>query len=296
MSAEAVVRLRAGDWRASLTPGLGGAILDLSLHGRSVLRPTPKGATDLLETACFPLVPYANRIADARFVFEGREVRLTALDRFAPHAHHGDGWLKPWAVEAVDDASADLRLDWSDQAAAQAGGWPWPWRARQAVRLTDQGLEISLSVTNTGDTVMPAGLGLHPYFPRHPDTRLRLSATGVWLTDARGIPERLAAPDAVADWGDGLALAEAPFVDHAYAGWTGEALLDGDGHRIVLNGGAGADWVQVYTPVGADFFCVEPVTHRPDILNGASGEAGGLARLAPGEHLTLVMRLTAEAI
>ena len=286
-----LLRLTAGDWRATVAPEQGGAILSLDWRGQHVFRPTPDGANDMLETACFPLVPYANRIADARFEFEGRDVRLTALDRFAPHALHGDGWLKSWTVEAVDDGSVEMVLDWSSD--ADGVGWPWPWRARQTVRLTEDGLEIALSVTNTGYAVMPAGLGLHPYFHKSADSRLRLSATGVWLTDAREIPERLAAPDAVADWSGGLALTEAPFVDHAYAGWDGEAVMEGDGRRVVIRAD-GADWTQVYAPVGADFFCVEPVTHRPDVLNAPTGERGGLARLLSGESLSLVMTVTAE--
>ncbi|NBB62128.1 aldose 1-epimerase [Pseudomonas sp. ODNR1LW] len=288
--------MTAGDWCATVAPEQGGAILSLDWRGQAVFRPTPEGAVDILETACFPLVPYANRIADARFNFEGREVRLTALDRFAPHALHGDGWLNAWAVETVSDAHIDMVLDWPGDVDADGAGWPWRWRARQSIRLSEGGLAVELAVTNTGDTVMPAGLGLHPYFHRTGDSRLSLSATGVWLTDPREIPERLAAPGEVADWSRGLKLAEAPFVDHAYAGWNGVAMIEGDGRRVVLRGGAGAEWAQVYAPVGADFFCVEPVTHRPDVLNALSGERGGLARLLPGEELSLSMTVTAEAL
>ncbi|GLK50243.1 aldose 1-epimerase [Brevundimonas intermedia] len=287
-----LLTLTAGDWRATVAPEQGGAILSLEWRGQPVFRQTPEGATDMLETACFPLVPYANRIADARFEFEGRDVRLRTLDRFAPHALHGDGWLNPWTVESVDDGSIEMVLDWSG--GGDGEDWPWPWRARQVVQLTDLGLEVTLSVTNTGDAVMPAGLGLHPYFHKSADSRLSLSATGVWLTDAREIPERVAAPDAVVDWSGGLALAEAPFVDHAYAGWAGAAVMEGGGRRVILCGGAGAEWAQVYAPVGADYFCVEPVTHRPDVLNAPPSEQGGLARLLPGESLSLVMTVIAE--
>jgi aldose 1-epimerase len=291
-----LLTLTAGDWRATVAPGQGGAILSLDWRGQPVFRPTPAGATDMLETACFPLVPYANRIADARFGFEGRDVRLTALDRFAPHALHGDGWLNPWAVETASEDSVEMSLNWPGDVDPDGAGWPWPWLARQTVRLSEDGLEIVLSVTNTGDAVMPTGLGLHPYFHKSADSRLRLSATGVWLTDAREIPERLAAPAVVADWSGGLALAEAPFVDHAYAAWNGEAVMEGGGRRVVMRGGAGAEWAQVYAPVGADFFCVEPVTHRPDVLNAPEGEQGGLARLLPGETQSLVMTVAADNI
>lgn len=287
-----MITLETGDWRTTLAPDLGGAVLSLDWRGQPVFRPTPEGATDILETACFPLVPYANRIADGRFVFDGRTVQLTALERFAPHALHGDGWLSPWTVESRTAGRVEMTLDWT----GDPEGWPWPWRAHQVVELTEQGLSISVSMTNAGDAVMPSGLGLHPYFHRLADSRLTLSADGVWVTDAREIPERLGAPAEIADWSEGLALADAPFVDHAYAGWDGAAVLDGGGRRVILSADAPARWTQVYAPPGADFLCVEPVTHRPDAHNAPTGEAHGLIDLAPGATVSLVMRIAAQAL
>lgn len=287
-----MIALTAGDWRATLAPEQGGAVLSLDWRGRPVFRSTPEGATDILETACFPLVPYANRIADGRFVFEGRSVQLPRLERFAPHALHGDAWLLPWTIESQTENRVEMSLDWP----GDTDGWPWPWRARQVVELTDEGLSISLSVTNTGNAIMPAGLGLHPYFHRYADSRLTLSAEGVWITDAREIPERLAPVAEVADWSNGLALADAPFVDHAYAGWTGQAVLDGGGRWVMLSADAPAHWTQVYAPLGVDFFCVEPVTHRPDAHNAPAGEDHGLARLAPGETSSFAMRIGATPL
>ncbi|TFW12327.1 aldose 1-epimerase [Brevundimonas intermedia] len=285
-----MIRLEAGGWRATVAPEQGGAVLSLDWQGQPVFRPTPDGATDILETACFPLVPYANRIADGRFVFEGRSVQLPTLERFAPHALHGDGWLLPWTVESETANRVEMSLDWP----GDADGWPWPWRARQIVELTDQGLSISLSMTNTGDAVMPAGLGLHPYFHRYSDSRLTLVADQVWITDAREIPERLAPSADISDWSNGLALADTPFVDHAYAGWSGEAVLDGGGRQVTLTADAPARWTQIYAPVGVDFFCVEPVTHRPDAHNAPAGECSGLLRLRPDDRLSIAMTVSGQ--
>lgn len=287
-----MIRLEAGDWRGTVAPELGGAMLSLDWQGQPVFRPTPNGVTDILETACFPLVPYANRIADGRFVFDGRTVQLTALDRFAPHALHGDGWLLPWTVENQTANRVEMTLDWS----GGQDGWPWSWRAHQVIELADQGLSITLSMTNTGEAAMPAGLGLHPYFHRYADSRLTLSAEGVWITDVREIPERLAPVAEIADWSNGLALADAPFVDHAYAGWTGEAVLEGGGRRVTLTADAPARWTQVYAPIDADVLCVEPVTHRPDAHNAPAGEDHGLARLAHGETRSLAMTIGATRL
>ncbi len=287
-----MIALAAGDWRATLAPERGGAMLTLDWRGRPVFRPTPEDATDILETACFPLVPYANRIADGRFHFGGRSVRLTPLDRFAPHALHGDGWLLPWTVTRQTPEEAEMTLDWP----GDPDGWPWPWRAVQQVSLAENGLRISLSVTNTGDAAMAAGLGLHPYFHRPADGVLKLNATGVWATDDREIPDRLAQPAVIADWSQGLALNAAPFVDHAYAGWGGAAVLNGAGQRVTVSSDANGRWVQVYCPLGVEFVCIEPVTHRPDAHNAPEAEDHGLIALAPGQTLSLTMQVRAEAV
>ena len=90
--------LVAADWRATLLPDLGGAIGSLAFKGHEILRPTPAGASDVLQTACFPLVPYANRIAHGRFTFDGAVIQLPVPARFAPHAIHGIGWQRAWGT------------------------------------------------------------------------------------------------------------------------------------------------------------------------------------------------------
>lgn len=284
-----MIALAAGDWTAVLSPALGGAVLDLAWRGRPILRPTPANAVDPLETGCFPLVPYANRIADGRFSFGGREVRLPALPRFAPHALHGEGWLAPWAVAAQDGQGATLRFE------GGGGAWPWAYAAEQVMTLTEDGLRIELSMTNAADEAAPAGLGLHTYFARTDDMALRLEAESVWLPNAREIPARLGRPSEVADWSEGRPLAAAPMVDHCYGGWRGPARLERPSGSVEMRASANAGWVQVYAPPGERFVCVEPVTHRPNALNAPVEEASGLTVLPPGGRLSMWMTIGLSA-
>ena len=103
-----MIELRHGGWRLELRPEVGGSIGALSRDGADILRRMPDGSTDVLEAACFPLTPYANRIAGGVFAFEGREIALPVQPAFAPHALHGDGWLSAWEVETQDETSATL--------------------------------------------------------------------------------------------------------------------------------------------------------------------------------------------
>lgn len=282
-----MIRLAAGDWRATLQPALGGAVTALSWRGRDVLRPTPDEADDPLQTACFPLVPWANRIDGGRFVFGGREVRLAPTPGFEPHALHGDGWRRPWSVARADDRSAILTLE------HPRGDWPWRWTARQEIALDETGLSLSLALTNTDDDPMPAGLGLHPWFVRPREGRLTLEAESVWRVDARLIPTELSPPGAVFDWARGPRIDDAPVVDNAYAGWDRVARIAGEGRTVTLQASDNARWAHVFAPRGEGFVCVEPVTHRPDAVNAPAGEASGLVVLPPGETLAMTLCISA---
>lgn len=282
-----MIALERDGWALSVRPGLGGSIGRLTLNGRDVLRPTPAGADDILQAACFPLVPYANRIDNGRFSFDGRQVTLPVLDRFAPHALHGEGWLQPWSL--TDRTEASVRLVHRHE----GGAWPWPYEAAQTLALTGSGLRVDLSVRNTGDMPMPAGLGLHPAFPVGGETRLSLTAGAVWEIDEGLIPTARAPTSRVVDWSAGPRVAGAPFVDHCYAAWDGAAHLTEPDRTIAITASTNVGWVHVYVP-GRGFCCVEPVTHRPDAVHAPGDEASGLVRLAPGQALSIWMDITAR--
>lgn len=285
MGSKAMTRLRAGDWRLSLRPDLGGSIARLSWRNRDVLRPAPDEATDILQMACFPLIPYANRIANGRFVFDGREVRLPVDPRFGPHALHGDGWRAAWRV--IEQDEAHCTLSYRHQAAA----WPWDYTATQRFELRPDGLDVRLTLRNDSTAPMPGGVGLHPYFPRGDGARLSLKAQGVWRVDDSLIPDAAVASTQVFDWSAGPRINDAPLVDHCYFGWDGRARIIDDDALILLKASSNVSRVHVYVPPGEAYICVEPVSLMPDAFNRDDADATGLAVLGFKEELTMTMSL-----
>lgn len=279
-----MIELVHGDWRLDVAPHLGGSIARLRWRDIDVLRPIPAGSHDALESGCFPLVPYANRIANGRFAFGGRDVELPALPAFAPHALHGDGWQKLWDVVDSDDGL--IRLIYRHPADA----WPWAYEAKQTFEVVGDRLRVELLLTNSSDEPLPAGLGLHPYFPVTGDTRLTLRAAEVWALGEDDIPTTLEPVGNVFDWSDGPHITEAPFVDHCYSGWDGRAEITGARIKTTVTASANAGWAHVFAPGGA-FCCIEPVTHRPDAVHAPTDEDSGLTVLAPGETLSMWMEI-----
>jgi aldose 1-epimerase len=281
-----LITLTSGAASCQVAPGAGGAIAGFwwESNGRRIdwLRPASPAALargDAQGMGCFPLVPYGNRIRDARFFFCGREIVESPADVVQRHAIHGHGWRQGWIVaERREDR---LVLEYEHPADA----WPWSYRARQCFELRPDALEISLELENLSEGLMPAGLGLHPYFPRTPEARIAARTAEVWLTDAEVMPtERTSVP---LGWelSQGRRVADLA-LDNVFSGWDGEAVVTWPERAARLRLGATQpllSFLVVYTPPGRDFFCVEPASHVTDAVNLAREGVPntGLRVLAP---------------
>ncbi|PVM72026.1 aldose 1-epimerase [Caulobacter radicis] len=274
--------------RVELLPEVGGSIGRFVFDGRDVLRPTPEGATDALNVGCFPLVPFCNRIPNGRFTFQGRDVALAPNLGGHPHPLHGQGWRAAWTVTGLSDTRAVLTYDHAPS------DWPWAYRAEQILVLSDEGLRIELSVTNTGTQVMPAGLGLHPYFAARPGEGLKMDVDGVWMVDADVLPTVHHQGPWMRDWTVGALTATDSLIDNCWTGFGGKAVLSApEGTSTIIEASDNCRWAHVYSPPGADFVCVEPTSSRPDPFGpGFDKGETGIVALAPGEKASVWMTLT----
>jgi aldose 1-epimerase len=280
------VTLRRGGAEASLLPLLGGAIGGFTIDGRAILRPTSRDAIDPLETACFPLIPYANRIAGGCFTFAEQLHVLPPNHPVSPHPLHGLGWLRPWTIMEQTRDTASLTCSH-----AADEHWPWDWTAVQRFALSDRALQITLQLTNTSHKPLPAGLGLHPYFMRKPGDVLRFAADGVWDNDGTMIPIDPMPAEMLGDFKTGVVPAGERLIDNTYFGWSGVANW---GETITLKA-RGAGFLHVFAPPGEDFVCLEPTSQMPDALNQSNyTQAGGIV-LEPGATGVLQLEIGVSA-
>jgi len=293
------LRLSAGPLTLELRPELGGALTRFVHESTSgaldVFRPTALEALvhrDVLGVGCFPLVPFSNRIENGRFRFGDRDYRMAPNMGDHPHPLHGHGWRGAWRVVKETASSASLRFDY------RGDDWPTAYSSTQRLTLSPTALEITLTLRNEGDRKMPAGIGLHPYFPKTKHTRLRAGLRKVWLGDADCIPTELS--EVPKDWqfAAGRAL-DGVELDHCFTGWNRSALVEWPEHRLSLE--IEADEIfgcsVIYVPPGRDFFCFEPVSHENGALNlsrPASASDGGLRVLEPGAELAGSVRFRVQ--
>src|SRR5262249_5775245 len=174
----ASVELRAGTARVALAPEVGGSVASFDWNGRAILRETKAAALarrGVRDFASYPLVPFSNRIANATLRWRGASHALPRYLAGHPHAIHGNGWQRGWAVaeQASDRATIELVHDASG---ARGLEWPFPYRARQTFLLTENVFALTMTIENIGREAFPFGLGWHPFFPRNRETLLTFRA------------------------------------------------------------------------------------------------------------------------
>jgi aldose 1-epimerase len=281
--------LRNEPLEAMLVPRIGGSIAWFDWHNVSERVPILRGNDapgGPLEAACFPLVPYCNRIRGGRFSFRGREVTIARNMAADPSPLHGQGWLAPWQVLAQSERHAELRYEHA------AGEWPWSYEATQAVNLHDDRLELTLTCTNRDQADMPCGLGYHPYFPCGPATTLTTQVEHVWTIDAEVLPVRRVPAVGGYDLGGWPICGRG--LDNGYDGWSGTARIGNPALPFAVEmSSPQASFFQLYSPESGALFVAEPVSHANAALNAPEAEwpALGLQVLAPGEAMQLTMTI-----
>ena len=102
--------LTAGNDSIRIAPSEGGRLASFTLSGLDVIVPENP---EPLDWGCYPMAPWAGRIRNGRFTWEGRGVQLPL--RMPPHAIHGTVFDRPWQESGPQELACAL-------------GEPWPWR------------------------------------------------------------------------------------------------------------------------------------------------------------------------
>ncbi len=277
--------LVSGGLRCEIVPALGAAIAGLWLDDIPVLRSTAGAQLASVRNAgSYPLVPFSNRIAHAHLQWKGTSHPLVQNFQPEPHAIHGIGWQRPWAVMEAQEHFALLAFEHRPDPT-----WPFAFDCYQAFRVSDGALEMSLSVTNQSWQMAPFGLGWHPYFVKRPHSHLAFAATGRWEMGPDKLPTHRTS-------GGGLDTDCATLdVDHCFDGFSGEVTLRDPLLHMRLS--SSLRRLVVFTQPVRDFVAIEPVSHVNNAVNMAAADPRlqlqdlGVELLEPGQTLSASMRI-----
>jgi aldose 1-epimerase len=287
-----MLTLRSGAASVVVAPEYGAGLTGWMIGPVSILRralPQASVGGDPHAMGCFPLLPYCNRIRDGRFHWRGTAYRVRRNFGDHPHSVHGIGWQRAWVTVEAGPQAVSLQLEHSPDES-----WPFAFAAAVRYGLAGNALTVSVRLTNRHNGAVPAGIGIHPFFPKAHDPALRFNAAGAWENGSDVLPSRHRRVPA--DWVHTVSrrVGESR-LDNCFTGWDGSADIQAGPASLRIEASETFRQLQVFTPSWADFFCVEPVSHVPDAVNRPDlpadqamhvlepgGTLGGTIRLMPG--------------
>jgi aldose 1-epimerase len=288
-AAESVTLLHGAD-RCDILPQIGGSIGAWVVEGQHMLRPAGAAgvaARDPFAMASFPLVPYSNRIGNARFEWDRKQIELARNFAPEPHAIHGVGFERTWSCSSRTADSALLTLIHQPD-----GNWPWAFEARQRITIAERELTLDLTAINRAPRPVPLAFGHHPYFPQR-GASLTFRARGVWMVGDDGLPSERVKPSGKFDFSQETPV-EHGDIDHCFTGWTGPARIAWADSLLELE--VCGSWTLPSAVVcirsGADGFCFEPVPHINNALNMPDREPS-MPIIAPGKAFSASVRFRA---
>lgn len=175
--------IAAGGYRAVITES-GAALRHLSYEGEDLVDGFAEDAMASLGRGQL-LMPWPNRIEDGRYTFDGAEQQLALTEPKRHNASHGLVRWVAWSVEEHTATSVSLTYRLMAQT-----GYPWLLDLHVQYDVSADGLTVTQTATNLGDSPAPYASGAHPYLTVGApldDCELLLPATTRALAD----PERL---------------------------------------------------------------------------------------------------------
>jgi len=310
---EQIYLLRSGDGVARILPSVGFNCIGFNCQGVEVIYAPPDADALKERPSGFGvpiLFPFPNRIEGGRFTFDGETVQLD-VPAAAPHAIHGYVLDKVWEVvgsgcSEEDGAWVTCKIASRDFSEVSRQ-FPFPFEVTGTYRLKDSVLSLEIRGVNVGEKGMPAGLGLHPYFPlpmceggTREGCRVKVPANKFWPLREDCIPtgEKCEVCGKY-DLRSSVQMSDRTYDDV----WTDVIKVDGwsrceysdplAGTRLRIEANeVFREWV-VYAPGDKPVLCFEPYTCVTNAVNLEAEQVdAGLVRLAPGEGLGGVVRIS----
>lgn len=210
------------------------------------------------------LFPFANRINEGKYDFNGHKYQLECNEPGADNAIHGFVFNKIFKLESFleEEQKAVVKLAYTEQ--QPPSGYPFQYHIQFVYTLDATALTLEIIVKNIGDKSLPYNLGWHPYFCVNDLDKSFLSFNSgkqvvfnekMITTDIKEVP----IPNPYALKGKAL--------DDCFVLEQQDVKFQADNYKITIKGEPNSTYLQIYAPPGEQRIAIEPMTGISDSFN-----------------------------
>lgn len=268
---------------AEISAEQGGRLVSLCYKNLEIIKPsTLKEYQQNFASAI--LFPFANRIKNGRFQFEGQAYQLPINDPKTGSAIHGLVYDKKFqrtnSAKNKHLASETLRYE----SEGEHEGFPFKFRVDLNYGLSENGIDIEVAIKNGDSQAFPFTLGWHPYFYTSDlkTSYLEFDSSAQIKLDSNLI-------------GTGIKnkKVQKPFtfeigkLDHAFQLNSGKWTFITPNYIMEMRSSAKDNYLQLFTPENENELAIEPMTGVSDSFNNKIG----LKVLHPGASFKTTWQL-----
>lgn len=295
---QAPITLECSDYRLRVDIDQGGTWLSFDWRqpdGKWLALVEPlEGETSAFNAGCFIMAPFANRLADGKFLYCDELVEFPLNEHAAQNAIHGFSRLSQGEITMQTDHTLTCIYPVRDK----RNGYIYD--LIQTLSLNESGLACEIEIVHHGNKPRPYGIGIHPWFVRTPETQLSFTAECSFGRDERGLvtqPEKISSHW---DFTGAVKLSDLPWFDAHYSGWhqqKAQLLRSEDAVCITISASGALKNLQIYVPDTRNVVCIEPVSHVPNVHRQRHlASFGDWSVLSVGQILSGGMHIGVEAL
>ena len=257
----------SGEGTKSVINTRGAHVEDLHLLGECIIRPSPDGKPT--HGGAATLIPYANRVRNAIYEFNGSTYHLP--ENNGKNSIHGLLLDKEWTPVSIERDSIRMLVDLSGR------GYPSSIHCETGFSVSSDTFTCSFSITNTGQKECPLVVGSHPYFMtagtweiRSEEEIVKLEYEDGYFPTGRTVPVESGS----------LSPEHGITYDNCFRG-TGTLFIR-TGYGTLSISRTNMPFFVVYNGeyAGGESVAIEPMTGAPDAFNNGIG----LVVLKPGKE------------
>lgn len=272
---ERALSISSDELHAAFSPSMGGRLLRFrQINGPDLfvpMEPHAFAATEWPRGGAYPLIPYHNRLADARIIVHDQIIQLPGHPASLPHTLHGPSHTRRWehVLHTASRLVMKLEYDPDEQ-------WPWRFEAIQDFQLDANVLKLTMSIKNLDANAMPGGLGWHPYFASN--EQVSTDASYLWPHARDYLP-----------FGNRVEITDRQSTEvlptQYLQQWHEAQVVCSQGYQARLRATPEFQCLVIHRG-HPTHICVEPVTHVANAWNlPAASVVTGARLLAPAETL-----------
>ena len=214
------------------------------------------------------LFPFANRIKDGKYSFNGKEYQFDINQKEENNALHGLVYNKVFKVlqKEASESAATVTLEYTEK--NKSIGFPFTYRIALKYIFTENNLSLIVSIKNTDSEAFPFTIGWHPYFVSEnlQKSSLVFDSDQKLIIGERNITSGVEkiAPEEQFDIEDKQ-------LDDCWILNSKNVLFKTPKYQLKITSSAKENFLQAYTPPKENTIAIEPTTGVSDSFNNKIG-------------------------